>query len=106
MPLVHGLSMVGPCKIYMVLIITDQSSYLYRGWFQLSKSRHHKKLTLLRFHKGFPAKVNSGKFKNVKETRAKLIPISKCWVSLKFLNLPLFTFAGNPIWNLKSVNFL
>ena len=35
----------------------------------LSNPRFHKKLTLLRYHKGFSAKVNSGKFKFLGEKR-------------------------------------
>ena len=64
---------------------------------QASKSQHQEKLTLLRFHKGFPAKVNSGKFKKFGRICAKPKPVSKCKVSLKFLNLPLITFAGKPL---------
>jgi len=54
--------MVEP-RLTRIYYTTAQSSYLPRRSFPLSKSQHHKNLTLLRFHKGFPAKANSGKFK-------------------------------------------
>jgi len=54
--------MVEP-RLTRIYYTTAQSSYLPRRSIPLSKSQHHKKLTLLRFHKGFPAKANSGKFK-------------------------------------------
>jgi len=56
--------MVEP-RLTRIYYTTAQSSYLPRRSFPLSKSQHHKNLTLLRFHKGFPAKANSGKFKKL-----------------------------------------
>ena len=42
---------------------TDQSTYLYPISFTPIQLKTSQKLTFLRFHKGFSAKVNSGKFK-------------------------------------------
>jgi len=54
--------MVEP-RLTRIYYTTAQSSYLPRRSIPLSKSQHHKKWTLLRFHKGFPAKANSGNLK-------------------------------------------
>ena len=74
----------------------------------LSNSRHHKKLTFLRFHKGFSAKVNSGKFKlflKKGRIRAKPKHSPKCPGSLIFLKFSAVNFCSEPFMKSQKCQF-
>jgi len=86
--------MVEP-RLTRIYYTTAQSGYLPRRSFPPSKSQHHKKLTLLRFHKGFRAKANSGKFKTFFKRRTMrlekksffpLLAQSRSWTAFFFFS--------------------
>ena len=68
----------------------------------LSNSRHRKKLTFLRFHKGCTQTF----FEKRKESVQNQNILQSVRILSIFSNFPLFTFGENPLWNLKNVNFL